>query len=132
MSIEYSDERRALIQELEPRIGRYRKSQRFWSFWHWVALYATPIAAGGATIAAAIGGYETATTVLAAVATLLGTASATGRFGAKWRANRTSRSKIEVLLVEARTNKGASDAHLRDELEKIISEQDVAILGPQV
>jgi hypothetical protein len=131
MSIEYSGQRRALLRELEPRVQRYRTSQRFWSFWYWISLYATPIAAGGATIAAAVGGYETATTILAAAATLLGTASATGRFGEKWRANRTSRSKIEVLLIEARTNLAANDDLLREELERVISDQDLAILGPQ-
>lgn len=129
MAITMTDERRALIAELDQHFNRYRRSQRYWSFWNWTPLYATPVAAFGATILAAVGENEVATTVLAAIATLLGAVSAVGRFGEKWRINRESRSKVEVLRVEIRTNPEADLSKLRDELEKIIPEQDGAILG---
>lgn len=122
------DYRDQLLEEMRRKRDWFRAGHRWWSLAYNVPLYATPLAGLLTTVSAATKFPSVVTLWAGAVTTALAAMSSIGRFGAKWRANRESRSALDQLLVSALKSNANLDA-IADKFIEVIKKEDTVILG---
>ncbi len=123
-----TDRREELLDEIRTKRDSFRAGHRWWSLAYNVPLYATPLAGLLTTVSAATDFSSVATLWAGAGTTALAAMSSIGRFGAKWRANRESRSALDQLLATALKSNADLDA-IADLFIEVIKKEDAVILG---
>lgn len=118
---------------VEQRAEAFRRrvaiGQRAWSFlYHGSAIGAAVIAAVTTLLVTVEAGvlWEG---IAAGAATVLSGIIATGQPQKKWRLNRLSRSKVDILLGEIREAEDPKFEAIRKRLDKIIRDHDEGIVG---
>lgn len=115
-----------ITQELLKWQIRFYKGQRLWSAAHHGAVYLSIISSVVATILLKFDNdtYATIFTTLAAALTSL---SASGGFERKWRSNRLSRCRIDLLLLDIE-NDSANIGTVVEQLKEVLSKHDSEIV----
>ncbi len=113
-------------QELMKWQTRFYKGQRMWSFAHYTTIYLSIISSDMATILLKFNkdAYATICTTLAAALTSL---SASGGFERKWRSNRLSRCKIDILLLGIENNNPNINTII-EQFKEVLSKHDSEIV----
>ena len=130
-----SADREVLLAEADGLRTRCRRGQVLWSAVHHGSRFGTVIASALAGMvvqidAETLAGWrpETWTTMLAALAAVLGGLAAAGSFEQKWRANRASRSSLDQLRIDLLATDADAGA-ARDRLKEILATHDRWITG---
>jgi hypothetical protein len=115
-----------LKQELLKWQLRFYKGQRLWSAAHHGTVYLSILSSIAATILLKFDNdtYATIFTTLAAALTSL---SASGGFERKWRSNRLSRCRIDLLLLDSE-NDSPNIGAIVEQLKEVLSKHDSEIV----
>jgi|SRR5215207_3018051 len=125
-----------LKQDVNRKYRHYNRGAKLWSLTHHGVLYGSAIASASAAVIVQLQDLPVGvalsptdlSTLLAALAALLATTAGVGGFERKWRANRVSRTKMELLRERLELNLiDIGDA--LDKYSEILNEHDAAIGG---
>lgn len=125
-----------LKQDVNRKYRHYNRGAKLWSLTHHGVLYGSAIASASAAVIVQLQDLPVRvelsptdlSTLLAALAALLATTAGVGGFERKWRANRVSRTKMELLRERLELNLiDIGDA--LDKYSEILNEHDAAIGG---
>ena len=108
----------------------FKKGQQWWSVAHHGALFSSIACSIGAGAVLELGkdhqtGFAMVLTSLAAALTGI---AASGGFARKWRSNRLSRSRLDILLIDIQID-SADIGSLTGRLKGILSAHDIEIVG---
>lgn len=127
---------RELRSYVEQSFSRFSLSTKLWSFaYHGFMFGAATLSALAAFILKlqtepqeALQARADVAAALAALAALMGIVSASGGFGRKWKANRSTKSKLAQIRIDL-LDSSVDQARVRGELKELIRVHDLTILG---
>jgi len=96
----------------------------------YIAMFCSAVVASLAAVKGRVGvfDYSVWVAILSTVAALLTAISTFGGFARKWRANRSTRTELEALLIDLSAS-GADVSAIRDRFKEIIRKHDIGIQG---
>jgi hypothetical protein len=125
-----------LSKDVKQKCKRFNRGAKMWSLAHHGVLFGSAIASASAAVIVQLQDVPIRvplsptdlSTLLAALAALLATTAAVGGFERKWRANRVSRTRMELLRERLEANVIDIEKAL-DEYSCILNKHDAAIGG---